>query len=161
MDNKTNIEKISYEINNYITNARNVKDIDNFIRFTSSIRLMLHNHIYNNSDNIDKLITHFNVIDLFNIEYDLINKTLQLKIKKTNMKKYSNYAHNVSFYYTIFNQILNSFFYEIYDQLDYAIKTEGINYGINCDVNYILDIRVISMIYSITPILDNIVIIHL
>lgn len=161
MDNKTNVEKITYEINNYITNVQGVKNMDSFIRFTSSIRLMLHNHIYNNPNNIDKLIGYFNVIDLFNIEYDSINKTLQLKIKKTNMKKYPNYVHNVSFYYTIFNQILNKFFYEIYDQLEYVIKTEGVNYGVNCDVNYILDIRVISMIYSITTILDNIVIIYL
>lgn len=160
-NNEVKVDKILYEINNYINNVQGVKNIDNFIRFTSSVRLMLHNHIYNNPDNINKLINHFNIIDLFNIDYDSINKTLQLKIKKTNMKKYPNYIHNVSFYYSIFNQILHSFLYEIYNQLEYVIDTEGVNYGVACEVNYILDNRVISMIYNITTILDNIVFIHL
>lgn len=161
MNENFKIETISHEINNYVNTSQYVRNMDNFMQLASSIRLLLHDHLYSDIENVNLLIKYLNVIDLFNIEYNETDKTIHLKIKKTNMKKYPNYSHNVSFYYGLFNQILITFFYDKYDDLCKIFNTYSCQYGISPSIEYLLDNRIISMIYTITSILDNIVIIHL
>ncbi len=54
----------------------------------ANTRVLLHERIYNNPEIMNDLISDLNNnFSLFTIEYDIDRKFIQLKIKKTNMKK--------------------------------------------------------------------------
>ncbi len=122
------------------------------------LKLLLHRFLYNNS--LQKLIEEFqNTFDLFSIEYDETTKIIQMKIKKTTMKKIPHYNHTSSFYYSIINPIMCNFFYNNIDIIRNNISVFP-SLG-ESDVGLLQDERQIILLYNIIVIGDNIINIQL
>ena len=123
------------------------------------LKLLLHRFIYN-SDSLQVLIQDFqNEFDLFSIEYDETTKIIQMKIKKTTMKKIPRYNHTSSFYYSIINPIISNFFYNNIDIIRQNII--GFQSLHESDMEILRDERKIMLLYNIIVIGDNIINIQL
>jgi hypothetical protein len=128
-----------------------------------NLKLLLHNHFYNDQNNINSVITELTSnFNLFSINYQSIDKSVQLKIKKTNMKKTGSYSHTSSYYYNI----LNIVFYNVYNknlaQIQMLIRQFGAMYGLKGhETKYLSDSQTVSLLYNATTLSDNIVIIYL
>ena len=123
------------------------------------LKLLLHRFIYN-CDSLQKLIEEFqNTFDLFSIEYDETTKIIQMKIKKTTMKKIPHYNHTSSFYYYIINPIMCNFFY---NNIDIIMSNVSMFSSLKeSDVCLLEDERQIILLYNIIVIGDNIINIQL
>ena len=67
--------------------------------------VFLHYEVYSNQYMLDRLMNYIQEqFDLFNIEYDPVEKKIELKIKKTNIKKETNFSHTSLFYYERLNR---------------------------------------------------------
>jgi len=118
------------------------------------VKILLHKHFYNR-DTIQELMNIFqSSFDLFGIEYDDSSKIIQMKIKKTNIKKIPNYSHSSLFYYNIINPIMFGFYSENLESIMRA-NTD------NCNLGYIWMEDKVQMLYNITVIGDNIINIQL
>ncbi len=123
------------------------------------LKLLLHRFIYN-SNSLQILIQDFqNEFDLFSIEYDETTKIIQMKIKKTTMKKIPRYNHTSSFYYSIINPIISNFFYNNIDIIRQNII--GFQSLQESDMEILQDERQIILLYNIIVIGDNIINIQL
>jgi len=123
------------------------------------LKLLLHRFIYN-SNSLQTLIQDFqNEFDLFSIEYDETTKIIQMKIKKTTMKKIPRYNHTSSFYYSIINPIISNFFYNNIDIIRQNII--GFQSLHESDMEILRDERKIMLLYNIIVIGDNIINIQL
>ena len=122
------------------------------------LKLLLHRFLYNNS--LQKLIEEFqNTFDLFSIEYDETTKIIQMKIKKTTMKKIPHYNHTSSFYYSIINPIMCNFFY---NNIDIIRSNVSVFPSLEeSDVDLLHNERQIILLYNIIVIGDNIINIQL
>jgi hypothetical protein len=98
--------------------------------------------------------------ELFNYNFNPETKTLEFKIKKTNIKKTTNYSHTAEFYYNITNQILTNF---LKDQLvsDRIYQTNNQDFIYTYNELMYQPLLVISLIYNTTAVLDNIIVIQL
>jgi len=123
------------------------------------LKLLLHRFIYN-CDSLQKLIDEFqNTFDLFSIEYDETTKIIQMKIKKTTMKKIPHYNHTSSFYYSIINPIMCNFFY---NNIDIIRSNVSVFPSLEeSDVDLLHNERQIILLYNIIVIGDNIINIQL
>ena len=127
------------------------------------LRLLIHNNLYTDNNIVTDLISRLSIsFNLFSIDYDIQNRTVHLKIKKTNMKKSADYSHTSSYYCTI----LNSVFYSIFDEnrnniIELVNKYKTI-YGLEgCNIDRLISFETIALSYNVTTISDNVVVIYL
>lgn len=133
------------------------KGVDLEILNTTELRLLLHKYFYNNINDINELMSIINgAIDTLSIDYNDESKSIAIKIKKTSMKRNSNFTHNTDYYYPIFNEIFRQFFANNLRGIIEAAKTD--HYNTDTLYNYI---SLIPGIYNITCMSDNIVILYL
>lgn len=89
---------------------------------STQLRKTLHEVIYSDSLKLGYMIELFNS-NIFNIECNCQEKTLNIKIKKTNIRKMygTSYTHNVFFYNEIFKEtfktVIERFVVEITESL--------------------------------------------
>lgn len=80
-------------------------------------KMLLHNYVYNDQTCLNILFEYISgEFELFNLSYDPIRKYVDLKIKKTNIKKNPNFAHKVEYYYPIFKWVFIRFINNEYVQ---------------------------------------------
>lgn len=127
-----------------LNDTYNISTITNMIKSVTDYKLVLHNLAYNNIDCINLLLDLFVKSEYFSPSYNINSKSIVLKIKKSNIKKDSNYNNSSIYYYSIINSIMQTFFKEI-------------NTIINIDIpeNYIY------LLYNLVLIQDSIIIINL
>lgn len=151
-----------YELNAMVEPINQVQDINAFLEMSGKIRILLHNTLYNDDRLMESFLGLIRNLDLFSVEYNKLEKTLKLKIKKTNIKKsYNDFEHCCIFYYDIFNDLFLRFFSDHIEALQNIFVMYGLQYNINFSANYLLDINIIRLIYRIVSILDNVLIIYL
>lgn len=126
------------------------------------IKQILHAHIYSNNYNV---ITNIvdpidNIINPFSVVYDSNNRTINVKIKKTSMKKYDNYKDSMDFYYSLFGEFIYNFIYSMFDQI-YDQYNLYIDMALGRDELLSLIHNNIYLYFGITTLTDNFVIIHL
>ena len=98
--------------------------ISNSININTENRVKLHNLIYNNMEYTNILQNLFSENDKFSfISYDANQKVIILKIKKSAVKKDSNYSNNIYFYYTLIDNIMACFFNLIRNIVDIPIES--------------------------------------
>lgn len=125
-------------------------------------RILLHNHFYNEemviNDLINRISSNFN---LFSIEFNPINKVIQIKIKKTNMKKIDS-SDLLNFYYKMINVVMVDFFIHNYNLVGSLMTKYKEEYSLTGnEITYLNNIDIIHNFYYITIISDNIISIHL
>lgn len=125
-------------------------------------RILLHNHFYINENNINDLINRIsNNFNLFSIDYNPINKIIQLKIKKTNMKKIDS-SDLLNSYYRVINDIMVDYFINNYGTIGELMNTYKNEYNLNGnEITYLNNINTVYNFFHITIISDNIISIHL
>ena len=90
--------------------------------------VFLHYEVYSNQYMLDRLMNYIQEqFDLFNIEYDPVEKKIELKIKKTNIKKETNFSHTSLFYYERLNRAFHSFITdtEVHDYISNRINNSN------------------------------------
>lgn len=127
----------------------------------AKMRVLLHEQLYNQPELMNELLCELsNNFSLFNIEYDINKKVIQLKIKKTNMKKID--GNIVNYYYSVLNAIFIQFFIKKYNIIADIMMREKERYKLlGREIELLSDSKTISNFYNITLISDNIIIIHL
>lgn len=126
------------------------------INESKELKLFLHNFIYSDLSKINELNNliayNFNV---FKIEFNENEKSFEIKIKKTTMKKLQNES-SVYYYYDLLNKIFVEFFknnIELFKMMNASISNELFDLLLDHDFVYTL--------YTITAISDNIIILYL
>lgn len=141
----------------YRLNKDQLKDNNEIV----NIRTLLHKYVYTN-DFINIIANELqSSIELFSITID--SNIITLKIKKTILKKNSDYQHDSLYYYQLINQILlnvycNNMQY-IYDKLYTSGELD--NHMINYITTELCNIFTIPLLYNITALADNIVVLYL
>lgn len=139
--------------NNNYNNELLLKEITN-------LRVLLHETLYNNEIAIQELLNDLTAnFSIFTIEFDPTKKIVQLKIKKTNMRKIE--GDLLSHYYQILNNIFIQFFIRKSPEIWNLALINKDKYSIGSDLNLLSDPNVIHNLYTITLISDNIIRIHL
>lgn len=121
----------------------------------SSARIALNRWFYN-EDIINNLIQLIqNTFETFTVLYDCNTNAINIKIKKTNLKKNdSSYVHCTQYYYPIINTIFKTLFN--------TYKNELVDiFGVDDITEFLSSDSFISNMYSLTTLLDNIIIIKL
>ena len=124
----------------------------------TELRLLYHQYLYSDISNIEllKSIIMQN-IDILSCDYDNTKNTISIRIKKTSMKKNSNFEHSTIYYYNIFNNIFRHFMMSTMCIIDPILKDT--KYG---SIDYILKNAInVNTMYNLTCISDNIIIIYL
>lgn len=86
-------------------------------------RLILHNLLSSNKNYLDLLVNLFSSSDNFSlISFD--NNIINLKIKKSNVKKDTNYNNDIMYFYNIIDMIMVQFI----NQINLNIPIENIRY---------------------------------
>jgi len=136
--------------------------MDSF-KYISNVRVMLYDNFYNNSENITNIINSIlESFDLFSINYNNTNNSIELKIKKTNIRKNSAFSHTATYYYTVFNPIFYNIFLNNKDILNQIIENNKQKYSLVGDeLAFLLNDNNTALLFNITTISDNIVIIYL
>lgn len=129
---------------------------------TNNIRYALITNLYSNPlyiDSIKEIISRY--IECNNIEFNPLDYTFNVKIKKTAMRKNREFRHNPEFYYPIMSNIFMEFISNnsqaIIDSL-YPMYGDNANAVLNAICN---NHSVIANLCYLTCISDNIVIIKL
>ncbi len=101
-----------------------------------TFKMLLHNYVYSDQTCLNILFEYISgEFELFNLSYVPVRRYIDLKIKKTNIKKNPNFAHRVEYYYPIFKWVFIRFINNEYVQdcikqgIDAAakIKVSGYN----------------------------------
>ena len=128
--------------------------------------VFLHYEVYSNQYMLDRLLKYIQEqFDLFNMEFDPIEKKIELKIKKTNIKKETNFSHTSLFYYERLNNAFHSFITDT-EVHNYILNRINNSSMISDKFLYerlmsVLDLMTndveqnISLLYSTTSIPDN------
>jgi len=120
----------------------------------TELRMLMRETIYNNDQYINLLLNYIEqLFDCTSINFDKNNMKIDIKIKKTIMKKAEDYSHNVMYYYPLICQSLMSFLN------DTSIRNEITN--ATDYVKYELIRSNILPLFNATVLLDNIVVIQL
>lgn len=126
----------------------------------TNLRVLLHETFYINENNIQELLNDLtNNFSIFTIEYDPIKKIIQLKIKKTNMKKIE--GSLMAHYYHILNNVFMQYFIRKSPEIWNLSLVNNDKYHIGSSINLLINPNTIHNLYSITLISDNIIRIHL
>lgn len=127
------------------------------------LRLILHESVYSNSIYIDKIIEYARMRCDFVANYTFSNekRSIEIRVKKSNLKKDSAFRHSSEYYYSIISDAMLSLL------KDPEIKTILYPYlhsdiGLKTIYNDIIDNKLpITLIYNTAAILDNIIYIYL
>jgi hypothetical protein len=117
----------------------------------TDLRLQIRQKIYNNDDYVQLLLNDIqDVLDCTSIFYNKENVRIDIKIKKTSMKKNDDYTHNVVYYYPLIEKAVSSF-----------LEEPEINKELS-DIENISEIKsYILFSMNITTLLDNLIRINL
>ena len=89
------------------TQTNNVSDL---ISIVYNFKCFMHHYIYSNKNMIDNLKDIIiNEIPCITINYDEIQKSFILKIKKSSLKKIKGYNHETLFYKMVVNNVMQKF----------------------------------------------------
>ena len=145
--------------------------MDNFYIMTNMNKFIsfLHKSVYIDSDLVG--ILEQCISEQFEVSsISLVSQMrFELKIKKTNIKKEKNYSHTALFYYDKIDAAFNSFFSNT--SVKHAIENgiediedpfeQNIIRDIFSKILAVSDIKPISLVYTVTPVLDNIIFINI
>lgn len=135
-----------------------------YLNETKNIRLFLHDNFYSKGEIISQISEYIPLcFDVFSINYQPETQSFKIKIKKTNMKKNdSNYMHNTTYYYQVINTIFCNIFNSNIVLLQNLMATNAEKYNLHMnDINYLLDRNLVSGVYNVTTLLDNVIVISL
>lgn len=135
--------------------AENTIINDELIR---KIKIILHSYIYSDY-NIALLIEELYSIDPFNIVYDSSNRTINIKMKKTSIKKYPNYKNDLNFFYGFFKYYIHNNLLLLKSNIIKCLKMENIHIT-DEQIEYIFN-NYIYFFFTLTLLNDNFIIIHL
>lgn len=124
------------------------------------IKIILHTYIYNNEVNLNPLLLGLQSIDPFNIIYDINNRSINIKMKKTSMKKYENYNNSILFYYDFFNKHMSQYLYQLSSDIAKYLQLAN-NVSITEDEVMCIIQNNIYSFFTLTLLSDNFIIIHL
>lgn len=128
------------------------------IKVMTDIRLILHNTLYTNHEFFVELIKKLSQrIDTLQVSYNISTFSINIKIKKTTMKKVMNFEHNVLFYYDLITDAIREI---LSDNQSLIINYLRPIYGgsaINIFAITMQNPSLISLIYNATCISDNII----
>lgn len=127
-----------------------VKDESSSIDNSTELKTILREIRENNISELGELIG--NKIEYLAINYNADIGAIEIKIKKTSMKKISKFEHSTSFYYNIFSDIFNRF---TINHLQEIHDTYYAKFNKMIPSNDIISSTEGS--YNIVPILDNII----
>lgn len=145
--------------------------MDNFYIMTNMNKFIsfLHKSVYIDSDLVG--ILEQCISEQFEVSSISLASPMrfELKIKKTNIKKEKNYSHTALFYYDKIDAAFNSFFSNT--NVKHAIENgiediedpfeQNIIRDIFSKILAVSDIKPISLVYTVTPVLDNIIFINI
>lgn len=145
--------------------------MDNFYIMTNMNKFIsfLHKSVYIDSDLVG--ILEQCISEQFEVSSISLASPMrfELKIKKTNIKKEKNYSHTALFYYDKIDAAFNSFFSNT--NVKHAIENgiedvedpfeQNIIRDIFSKILAVGDIKPISLVYTVTPVLDNIIFINI
>lgn len=145
--------------------------MDNFYIMTNMNKFIsfLHKSVYIDSDLVG--ILEQCISEQFEVSSISLASQMrfELKIKKTNIKKEKNYSHTALFYYDKIDAAFNSFFSNT--NVKHAIENgiediedpfeQNIIRDIFSKILAVSDIKPISLVYTVTPVLDNIIFINI
>lgn len=148
--NRIEITKLSKESIDHLKNIKNMK-------------ILLYSHFYNNQDNINQLLNDIsNEFNLFNIEYHPENFSVKVKIKKTDIKKNTQYQCTPEYYYQLFSNVFYNYFNKNKNNICNLINTYKLQYNLtDTSVDDLYNPNNLFLFYNITVISDNIIIIYL
>lgn len=147
--------------------------MDNFNLITNmnKFTLFLHKYIYIDSANIEILEQCLcSQFDISSVSFTYAPLRFELKIKKTNIKKDKNYSHSASFYYDRIDEAFRMFFSNQkicidinnhINDIDNSFEREIIDMIFKRILNPVGDFKPISLIYTVTTILDNVILINI
>ena len=145
-------------------NASHLIHHDN-MNIVHHIRYILFKYFYSNPVYIEQLNQIINKnIDCLSVEYDNLNYTFTIKIKKTSMRKIRGFSHDPIFYYHLLPGIFKEFINNNISLIEYYL-TERVSNDkttINhCMNNLYSDIYCLNNICGISCLGDNILLIKL
>lgn len=127
----------------------------------TDLRLMMRETIYNNSEFIGLLLENIERhLDCTSISFDEDKMEVNIKIKKTAMKKAENYSHSVMYYYPLICNALVSFFSDarIRDELK---EQDNETDDSECPTTYKQVVANILCLFNATTLMDNVIVIQL
>lgn len=126
----------------------------------TSLRLLIRENIYLN--NKDLLLNYIaQNFDCASITFDNINMRIDIKIKKTSMKKVGEYTHNVNYYYPLICQSFTSFFNDVKIQNEFMSSINNVDCTQDSAMLYNSVLSNILSLFNATAVLDNIIYIYL
>lgn len=126
------------------------KEESSSIDSSTELKTILREIRQNNISELGELIG--NKIEYLSINYNESIGAIEIKIKKTSMKKMSKFEHSTSFYYGIFGEIFDKF---TMNHLQEIKDIYFIRFNKTIPVNDIIASTAGS--YNLVPILDNII----
>lgn len=129
----------------------------------NALRIIMHNEVYSKDGVIDTLIYNLskNCNFIANYNYDSDRRSIEIKVRKSNLKKDSSYIHNTEYYYGLINDGFVDFIssHEVKGMLyDYIKSNEDIKETYESLINKSIPA---NLMYNMTSILDNIIFIYL
>lgn len=137
---------------------------DNKILTANKIRMLFSNTLYNNENLIKDLLGVLEgTFSCFTIEYNTITKSIFIKIRKTDMKKnLSLFQHASEFYYNYINECLYNIFMKYYDLLNIIMRDNATRFELTLDdMIFFSNKNNMSLLYNVTALMDNIIMINL
>lgn len=127
-----------------------------------TIRHILFTEFYNNKSYIDELsnIIRHN-IELINIDYDELNYSFTIRIKKTTMRKIQGFKQDSTFYYQIIPNIFYSFIKNHENDIINVLENRGCTDPAKIINELYNNKSIMNALCFITCISDNIIIIKL
>lgn len=151
---------VYHQMNNSNILQQNIESIvaSQPIKIMTDIRLMLHNTLYMNNEFFVELIKKLNRrIDTLQVSYDISTFSITIKIKKTTMKKVTNFEHNVLFYYGLITDAIREILSENQAFVINCLRTAYGDKAIDIFFIIMQNPGLISLIYNATCISDNII----
>lgn len=132
-------------------------------KYTCNIRKLLYDKFYTNQNIMSYILQSImENFDLFSINYIPDNNSIQLKIKKTNIRKNNSFSHTSTYYYNVFTPIFCNIFSNNIQYLSKIIKDNINTYELlGNELEFISNIDNIGLLFNITTLSDNIIIIYL
>ena len=130
---------------------------ESFMNEISEFRVSMHKCLYNDPDCINTLDNIIkNHLEVLSVEFDQAQKYFVIKIKKTSMKKNQNFAHSTNYYYNIFNNIFSEFISTYSNRINQERKGLG-----NYMLSNVVSLGTTNLLYGLTVLSDNIIILYL
>jgi hypothetical protein len=116
----------------------------------TGMRLLMRQKFYSNQQYTDLLLQDMEQqFDCTNISFDSDNMIIDIKIKKTAMKRQGNFSHDVTYYYPFITNAFDTFIGSIRPELEECASTTGYTYEMirdNC-----------LSLFNATTLLDNMI----